>query len=62
MHNLMMDLLDLGQFQNNNFKLNDVYFSLENVINQACSVVRHIAEFKNVRLVLKATARAQKEN
>jgi K+-sensing histidine kinase KdpD len=52
MHNLMMDLLDLGQVENNNFKLNDAYFALDKVIEKACSVVLHNAASKDVRLVI----------
>lgn len=59
MRNLMMDLLDHGQNQNNNFKLNDVYFALDSVIERACSVVSHNAKFKNVQLVMKNTAKAE---
>jgi hypothetical protein len=50
MHNLMMDLLDLGQVENNNFKLNDTFFALDKVIMKAFSVVQHNAVFKNVNL------------
>jgi signal transduction histidine kinase len=55
MQNLMMDLLDLGKRENNNFKLNDVYFSLDEVIKKACSVVQHNADFKDVELVIRYT-------
>ena len=32
MRNLMMDLLDLGQIENNKFQLNQSFFSLESAI------------------------------
>ena len=43
MKNLMMDLLDLAQMENNTFKLNKGYFSLEDIIQKASSIVNHIA-------------------
>lgn len=51
MRNLMMDLLDLAQMENNTFNLNKSYFSVVDVIDKAFSVVSHVAEKRNVRLV-----------
>lgn len=51
MRNLMSDLLDLAQMENSTFKLNKSYFSIFDVIDKAFSVVKHIAEKKNVRLI-----------
>jgi hypothetical protein len=51
MRNLMMDLLDLAQMENNTFKLNKDYFSIESTIQKVFSVVEHVASKKNVALV-----------
>lgn len=52
MRNLMMDLLDLAQMENNTFKLNKGYFSMTETVKKAFGVVGHVAEKKNVALVL----------
>jgi hypothetical protein len=46
----MMDLLDLAQMENNTFKLNKGFFSIFDVINQAFSLVGHVANKKKVAL------------
>lgn len=46
MRNLMMDLLDFAQLEKNTFKLNKIYFSIFDVIEQAFAMVSHIAEKK----------------
>lgn len=51
MKNLMLDLLDLAQMGNNKFKLNKDFFSLNTVIDNAISVVQHLAERKHVSFV-----------
>lgn len=50
MENLMMDLLDLAQMENNTFNLNKDFFSFFEAIDQAFSVVSHLADQKQVRL------------
>ena len=37
--------------ENNTFKLNKDFFSLFEVINQACSVVSHVSNKKRINLV-----------
>lgn len=48
MENLMMDLLDLAQMENNTFKMNKAFFSIFEAIEQAFSVVSHLAKLKQV--------------
>ena len=43
MRNLMVDLLDFAQMEKNTFKLNKAFFSLIEVIEQAFSVIEHLA-------------------
>jgi signal transduction histidine kinase len=50
MRNLMMDLLDLAQMEKNTFKLNQAYFSMFEVIEQAFKIVEHYADVKRVTL------------
>jgi signal transduction histidine kinase len=50
MQNLMMDLLDLAQMDQNQFKLNKKFFSIYDVFNGAISIVSHYAEEKRVQL------------
>jgi signal transduction histidine kinase len=50
MRNLMMDLLDLAQMENNQFKLNKTFFSLYDALMQAKSIVRFFADAKRLRL------------
>ena len=50
MKNLMMDLLDLAQMENNTFKLNQNFFSLNEVIQKSISIVRHITDKKNIMI------------
>ena len=50
MRNLMMDLLDLAQMEKNTFKLNQAYFSMFEVIEQAFKIVEHHADVKRVTL------------
>lgn len=52
MRNLMADLLDLAQMEKNTFKLNKGFFDLFVVIQQAFTVVGHIASKKNLELIL----------
>ena len=47
-----MDLLDLAQMEQNTFKLNKDFFSIFDAIEQAFSVVKHIAERKLIKLIL----------
>lgn len=47
----MMDLLDLAQHENSNFKLNTEPFSLLKTIRNSFQVVSHVAELKGVSLV-----------
>lgn len=54
MRNLMMDLLDLAQMENNTFKLNKAYFSVQDTIQKVFSVIEHVAEKKKVELVVKS--------
>ena len=49
--NLMLDLLDLAQLENNTFKMSMEDFSLVDVIENAFSMVKHIADTKKVKLV-----------
>jgi signal transduction histidine kinase len=49
--NLMMDLLDLAQTENNTFRVNNSTISMLEVVEDAFTVVAHIAESKNVKLV-----------
>ena len=51
MHNLMMDLLDLGQTENNSFKLNKSFVSLIDLIDRAIVIVQHHADSKGVKFV-----------
>lgn len=44
MQNLMMDLLDLAQMDNNTFKMNKTFFSIFDAIEQAFSVLSHLAK------------------
>ena len=46
-----MDLLDLAQTENNTFRVNNSTISMLKVVEDAFSVVAHIAESKNVKLV-----------
>ncbi len=55
-HNLMLDLLDLAQMENSTFKLNYNYFSMLEAIKRVFGQVQHIADKKNVQLVLKNVA------
>lgn len=48
MQNLMMDLLDLAQMENNTFKMNKSFFSFFEAIDQAFSVMSHLAKQKQV--------------
>jgi signal transduction histidine kinase len=48
---LMLDLLDLAQLENNTFKMSLEDFSLVDVIQNAFSMVKHIADTKIVELV-----------
>jgi signal transduction histidine kinase len=50
MQNLMMDLLDLAQIDQNQFKLNKYYFSLYDVLARARAIVGHYAEEKEVTI------------
>lgn len=50
MQNLMMDLLDLAQIDQNQFKLNKYYFSLYDVLARAKTIVGHYAEEKEVTI------------
>ena len=45
-----MDLLDLAQMEKNTFKLNQAYFSMFEVIEQAFKIVEHYADVKRVAL------------
>lgn len=47
----MMDLLDLAQQENSQFKLNIQMFSLLKTIENSFQVVSHIANLKGVALV-----------
>ena len=49
--NLMLDLLDLAQLENNTFKMSMEDFSLVDVIQNAFTIVKHIADTKMVELV-----------
>lgn len=51
MKHLMLDLLDFAQMEKNTFKLNKTYFSIFDTIDNAFSVVDHIAHSKKIQLV-----------
>ena len=53
MRTLMMDLLDLAQLEQHEFKLNEDFFNLYDVIASAFQLVRHLADKKKVRLIIK---------
>jgi hypothetical protein len=47
----MLDLLDLAQLEKNTFKMSMEDFSLVDVIQNAFTIVKHIADTKMVELV-----------
>ena len=50
--NLINDLLDLAKFENSVFKMNEDYFNLFEVVNEAFNMVAYSAEENNIRLLL----------
>jgi signal transduction histidine kinase len=48
----MMDLLDLAQMEKNTFKLNKDFFSIFEVIQQAFMLLGHVANKKQVNLLM----------
>jgi signal transduction histidine kinase len=50
LHNLLLDLLDLGQIENQTFRIENRYFDLLSVITQAFTVLHYPAKKKGVRL------------
>ena len=51
MRNLMLDLLDLAQMENKNFKINEEFFNLYEIIESSFEVTRHSADRRQVKLV-----------
>ena len=50
MRNLMKDLLDLACMESNTLKINNEFFNLSSVIDQAFIIVDHYAKLKNIQL------------
>ena len=46
MRNLMLDLLDLAQMENNTLKINEEFFNLHEIIDNAVNLVRYQADRK----------------
>jgi signal transduction histidine kinase len=59
MRNLMMDLLDLAQMENSTFKLNKEFFNINVTIKKVFDLVGHVAQKKNVQLVLLPPAKRE---
>ena len=54
MSNLLRDLLDLAQLENNSFKIVNTNFNLRGVVDEAFSLVRHLANLKDIELICDA--------
>lgn len=50
--NLINDLLDLSKIDSLNFKFNDEFFNLIEVVEMAFKTVNYMASKKNIKLVL----------
>ena len=48
MRNLMLDLLDLACMESNTLKINNEFFNLRDVIDQAFIIVDHYAKLKSI--------------
>lgn len=50
--NLINDMLDLAKFENSQFKINEDFFNLIEVITEAFNMIAYTAEEKNIKLLL----------
>ena len=46
----MLDLLDLAQMESRSLKINNVYFNLIDLIDQAFTLVDHVSNMKQIAL------------
>ena len=49
--NLINDLLDLAKFETMNFRFNEQYFNLGELIDQAFDTFKYQAAQKNIKLI-----------
>ena len=50
--NLINDMLDLAKFENSQFKINEDFFNLIDVITEAFNMIAYSAEEKGIKLLL----------
>jgi signal transduction histidine kinase len=48
MHHLMLDLLNLAQFESGTFRINNGYFNLINLIKHSFKMLEHFSSKKNI--------------
>jgi len=50
MSTLILDLLDLAQLENRNLRINNQYFNLHDIVEQAFMVINHLSTHKSISL------------
>ena len=60
--NLINDLLDLSKIDSFNFKFNNDYFNMIDLIKNAFKTIKHSASKKNINLMYKLDAQISNEN
>ena len=60
--NLINDLLDLSKIDSFNFKFNNDYFNMIDLIKNAFNTIKHSASKKNINLMHKLDAQISNEN
>ncbi len=48
MRTLMLDLLDLAQMESHSLRINNNYFNLNEIIDQAFMMLNHVSTMKNI--------------
>lgn len=56
MRTLMLDLLDLAQMESHSLKINNEYFNLNEIIDQAFTMLNHLSTIKKITFEKKVEA------
>jgi signal transduction histidine kinase len=56
MRTLMLDLLDLAQMESHSLKINNEYFNLNEIIDQAFTMLDHLSTIKKITFEKKVEA------